>query len=292
MVTKTRSKQEETAQELPEHIEKQLISIEMLPVDQLFIDRDYQRDLDRARTITMANNWNWLACGSLVVSLRTNEDGKNQYAVLDGQQRLASIIHLKFKEAPCRVYLDLSKEQEAELYELLNRSKKPTYNDLFKSRLMRSEHIAHHIDIAVQQVGYKLDPERRHHGEQAKDSHFYIQTMRELERIYKVGGVTLIMDTLRLYKNVWAPEYVQQQQMVLAGMATFLKDYQSVRVTELAQKMKREGQMKMIQKAIQYQAVHGKSSTSGNARGRCYAEAMLIVYNANRQEGNRVRSKA
>lgn len=288
----TKSKVTGDVQEIPEDIEKQLISIEMLPVEDLFIDRAYQRDLDRARTITMANNWNWLACGSLAVSLRVGEDGKNTYAVLDGQQRLGAIKHLKFREAPCRIYVDLTQEQESELYELLNKSKKPTYNDLFKSRLMRGEHIAKHINMAVEQLNYHLDPERRHHGEQAKDTHFYIQTMSEMERIYKAGGVTHVMDTMRLYRDLWAPEYVMQQQMVLAGIATFLKDYKDIRKTELVQKVKREGQMKMVQKALQYQAVHGKASSSGNSRGRSYAEAMLIVYNANRQEGNRVRSKA
>jgi len=278
--------------EIPSEIEKQLISIEMLPTKDLFIDPEYQRDNDRTRQITMANNWNWLACGSLAVSLRVGEDGKNQYAVLDGQQRLGSIKYLKFDKAPCRIYVDLTKDQEAELYELLNKSKKPTYNDLFKSRLMRGEHIAKHIALAAKQLNYNLDPERRHHGDQAKDSHFYIQTMPELERIYKMGGVNLIMDTLRMYRDCWAPEYVQQQQMVLAGMATFWKDYSGVRKTELVAKMKREGQMKMVQKALQYMAVHGKSGGGGNTRGRAYAEAMLIVYNANRQESNRVRSKA
>lgn len=287
----TKKKVTEEVLEIPSEIEKQLLSIDMLPVDELFIDRAYQRDLDSSRTINMANNWNWLACGSLVVSLRNGEDGKNRYAVIDGQQRLHAIKHLKFNEAPCRIYLDLTQIQEAELYELLNKNKKPTYNDLFKSRLLRGEQMAKSINMAAEQVNYHLDFERRHHSEHSKDAHFYIQTMAELERIYKIGGVTLIMDTLRMYRDLWAPDYVNNQQMVLAGIATFLKDYPSVKKIELVQKIRREGQMKMLQKALQYQAVHGKQGGS-NTRGRAYAEAMLIVYNTNRQESNRVRSKA
>lgn len=291
MVTKNNVVTETEIAKIPAKIEQQLLGIEMLPVSDLFIDSDYQRDLDAARTVKMAKEWNWLACGSLTVSLRQGEDGKNTYAVLDGQQRLNSIRLLNYKEAPCRIYIDLDKDQEAELFELLNKSKKPGYNADFKSRLSRGEHVAKVVNTAVEQIGYHLDPERRHAGDQAKDTHFYIQTMVELERIYKTGGVTLIMDTLRLIRDVWAPEYLQQQQMTLSGTALFLKRYPSVRLTELKEKLRREGQMKMVQRALQYSAVHGKA-TGGSSRGNAYAEAMLIVYNANRQEGNRIKSKA
>lgn len=279
-------KEGETFKEIPEEIEKQLLSVEMLPVDSLFIDPDYQRPFDAARVAQMANNWDWLGCGSLAVSMR--DDGK--YAVLDGQQRLGAIRLQGFKEAPCRIYIDLSKNQEAALFELLNKNKKPGFNDLFKSRLMRGEEKARMINMACEQVGYHLDPESKHHGPKSKDNHFYIQTMSEVERIYNEGGVTHLMDTLKFIKSVWAPEPWQNQQMMLAGVATFLKLYPKASLPEMRGKLIKQGINKTTQMALQYLAVHGKQG-GGNNRGRAFAEGMLITYNANRQEGNRIKSK-
>jgi hypothetical protein len=287
MATKTRVAD---APEIPEEIEKQLLSIELLPTSSLIVDDRYQRQVDKSRVTKMTQNWNWLACGSLVVSLRNGKDGKSEYAVLDGQQRLEAIKLLGFKEAPCRIYIDLNQEQEAELFELLNKAVKPGFNDLFKSRLSRKEPVANAIQNAVVNVGYHLDPERKHHGKEAKNAHFYIQTMAELERIYKLGGVTLIMDTLKFYKDVWAPEYIGQEQMFLAGTATFLKTYPSAKMGELKEKLRKEGINKLVQRTLQWAAVHG-SQTGSNTRGKALCEAMLIVYNGNRQEANRIKSK-
>lgn len=282
---------EEQGPEIPEEIQQQLLSVEMLPVDSLIVDTTYQRDFDAAQVAKMANEWNWLGCRTLAVSLRNNGN-KNEYAVIDGQQRLGAIKLKGFKEAPCNIYIDLTQEQEALLYELLNKNKKLGFNDIFKSRLMRGEEVANGIDIACRSVGYHLDPERKHSGEEAKDTHFYIQTMAELERIYKDGGITHLMDTLKFIKSVWAPEYLGKQQMVLAGVATFLKQYPKANHKELRGKLQKTGMVKTIQTAIQFQAVHGKGIVGGNSRGKAFCEAMLIIYNHGRQEANRIKSKA
>lgn len=290
MPTKVKKTSEEEAITIPEEIEKQLLSVEMLPVDSLIIDPAYQRDYDAGRVVKMANEWNWLGCGTIAVSLR-EEDGKNVYAVIDGQQRVGAIRLKGFKEAPCRIYVDLTQEQEALLYELLNRNKKLGFNDIFKSRLMRGEEVARNIDIAVRTAGYKLDPERRHAGQGAKDTHFYIQTMSELENTYKIGGSLLIIDTLKFIKSVWAPEYLLQQQGIIAGVARFLKTYPSAKLPELREKLQKQGLLKTIQNSTQWTAVHGSAAMS-NRRGTAFCEAMLACYNHNRQEAHRIKSKA
>lgn len=275
---------------IPDEIQKMLLTTEMLPVDSLIVDTTYQRDFDAARVTKMANEWNWLGCRTLAVSLRKN-GSKNEYAVIDGQQRLGAIRLKGFKEAPCSIYVDLTQEQEALLYELLNKNKKLGFNDLFKSRLMRGEEVAKNIDIATRTVGYHLDPERVKKSEGSKDAHFYIQTMAEMERIYQLGGSLLIMDTLKFIKSTWAPEYLYQQQAVLAGVATFLKRYPSAKLPELRDKLQKQGLNKTLQNSVQWTAVHGRGAM-GNRRGTAFCEAMLACYNANRQESNRIKSKA
>ena len=271
--------------EIPPEIEKQLLSVETLEIKDLVVDHRYQRDESSYHVRQMAEHWSWLGCGTLAVSLRPTAQG-NQYAVIDGQQRLGALKLLGYTEAPCRIYMDLTHVQEAELYELLNKSKKPGFNDLFKSRLSRGEEKANYIRVGIEQVDYYLDPERHR-----THNHFYIQSMVELERIYDLGGVILIMGTLRFIKATYAPEPLGAQQKVLAGVSTFLRDYPEADLKELSEKLRRQGILKTLQNSIQWTAVHGRSGTSGGMYGRAFCEAMLACYNERRQEANRVRSK-
>lgn len=277
--------------EIPPDIEKQLLSVETLEIKELIVDHRYQRNEFSTHIRNMAEHWNWMACGPLVVSLRASTQG-NQYAVIDGQQRLGALKLLGYAEAPCRIYMDLSTEQEAELYELLNRSKNIGYNDMFKSRLSRGDETANSIRIGVEQSGYHLDPERRHAGRSlTRTGHFYIQSMVELERIFKSGGITHLMDVLKFMKGTWSPEPLGAQQKVLAGISLFMKTYPDADLSELSEKLRRQGITKTLQNSVQWQAVHGRSGGTGGAYGRAFCEAMLACYNDRRQEANRIRSK-
>lgn len=276
--------------EIPADIERQLLATETILVSQLIIDKNFQRDLDFTRANKMAREWNWLACGPLVVSLRqggtmrSNGKARNIYSVLDGQQRLHAIKLLGFKEAPCRIYCDLTEKQEAELFELLNKAKLPTFNDLFKSRMVRGEEVASAINAAVKSVGWELDPERRHTTPR------HIQTMKEMESLYHLGKAALIMDTLRFINDIWPRELLGQQAMIISGIGRFLNVYgKEVDLKSMKEKMARIGQIKMVQQAFQYGAARGRSSAG--SRGLFMQEAMLMLYNSNRKDEYRVKSK-
>lgn len=275
--------------DIPPDIERQLLSVEMVPVDQLMVDHKFQRPLDQARVNKMAREWNWLACGHLAISLRSGvmRHGQarrhNVYSVLDGQQRLGAIKILGFKEAPCRIYIDLTEKQEAELFELLNKAKQPTFNDLFKSRISRDEDEAGAIAAAVHAVGWELDPERKH-----KNARRYIQTMQEMERMFKLGRSVLIMDTLRFIDETWPEEGLGHQAMILAGISRFIHYYgKDVDLKQMKAKMSRIGQTKMVQQAFQYAAARGGISS----KGLTMQEAMLMLYNQNRLDENRIKSR-
>lgn len=276
--------------QIPDEIERQLLSTETIPVSQLIVDHRYQRYVIESSVRKMAQEWNWLGAGLLTVSLRPSADG-NEYAVIDGQQRLAAIKLLGYTEAPCRIYVDLTPTQEAELFEILNQNKKVNFNSTFKSRLSRGEEKARMINMAVEQVNYHLDPDRTHGGVKAKNTHYYIQSMPELERIYDTGGVNLIMNSLKFINTTWAPEYLGNQQQVLAGVATFLQNYPKTNLKDLTDRLKKQGMSRTLQNATQWTAVHGQGGGGTNKRGRAFSEAMLACYNQNRQEANRIRSK-
>lgn len=162
---------------------------------------------------------------------------------------------------------------------------------MFKSRLARGDNQAKAINLAVEQVGYHLDFDRRrasgHHATSA--SHFYIQTMVELDRMYTYGGVIHIMDVMKLYKECFAGEAVGRVAFMLSGFSLFLRTYPEVNRKELVEKIRRMGHNKLTQNALAWQSIQGGKTNSGV--GKAVSEAMLLCYNANRQEGHRIKSR-
>src|SRR5215469_2954157 len=67
----------------------------------LKIDRRYQRHLKEARLITMARDWDWVACGAIIVALRP--DG--EWFVIDGQHRVEAAKRREdIQHLPCLVF--------------------------------------------------------------------------------------------------------------------------------------------------------------------------------------------
>ncbi len=88
-----------------------------LPIDALFADHAYQRELDEVRVLKMAANYRLALVGIVEVSDR----GNGRYAILDGQHRWAMVRDRSFDQVktphlPCRVHTGLTVDQEAKLY--------------------------------------------------------------------------------------------------------------------------------------------------------------------------------
>lgn len=86
-----------------------------LPKGELRIDRSYQRPINQRRVYRIANNWNWVACGVLVVSMRAQG-----YFVVDGQHRLeAAKLVNHVTDLPC-IAFELAQIDEARGFLALN----------------------------------------------------------------------------------------------------------------------------------------------------------------------------
>lgn len=82
--------------------------LRMLDKNDILIDPDYQRDISISKVRSIASEWNWIACGAIVVSYR---DGA--YYGIDGQHRIMGArSRSDIKELPCVVYR-LNRQQEA-----------------------------------------------------------------------------------------------------------------------------------------------------------------------------------
>jgi hypothetical protein len=78
---------------------------ELLRIDKrhLHVDERYQRKLWPDRIARMAENWNWIACGVLIVAWRGRE--KNKYYIMDGQHRWEAAKRLpEVRDLPCLAF--------------------------------------------------------------------------------------------------------------------------------------------------------------------------------------------
>jgi len=83
--------------------------MEMIDKHDLEVDRTYQRDLSDYRSVSMARDWSWIACGVIVVAER---NGKRY--VVDGQHRVnAARKRSDITDLPCIVFRSNGIEEEA-----------------------------------------------------------------------------------------------------------------------------------------------------------------------------------
>lgn len=103
--------------------------IEMIRPDQCSVDLDVQRPEDKYRIAVLAKKWNDVAAGICYVSRRP--DGAT--IVLDGQTRFGALMLLGLGDRPREtvVYRGLNKAQEAEIFRILNNTKRPDVLTLF-----------------------------------------------------------------------------------------------------------------------------------------------------------------
>ena len=103
--------------------------IEMIRPDQCTVDLEVQRPHDSNRISGLVKKWNDVAAGICYVSRRS--DGST--VILDGQTRFGALQAMGFGHVPREtvVYRGLTKPQEAEIFRILNNTKRPDVLTLF-----------------------------------------------------------------------------------------------------------------------------------------------------------------
>lgn len=171
-------------------ITKASAKIEIRRLDLLTTDPDVQRPLDDVRVNKIARNFRFEAFGVPVASRRS--DG--QEVVLDGQHRIAAARQAGFANTGVRVlvYTGLSREQEAELFGLLNDTKHPTALDLFLVALIGRKPEETEINAIIEGAGFKVVRS----GDKA------FKAVAAARNIYNLGPDTL-RRTLHILAGAW-----------------------------------------------------------------------------------------
>lgn len=168
-----------------------------LPVDSLFPDRSYQRDLDPGRVARMAKAYDAALVGIVEVSERPG----GRYAILDGQHRWALTKDVMFEQEEnphiaCRVHSGLSVEEEAALYGRLNTTRKQlTGWDRWKARRGASEPACIAIEEACAKAGWTVSYRSGTRG--------HLTCTSALEKVYQVGGAPFVTYVLGIITSAW-----------------------------------------------------------------------------------------
>lgn len=175
-----------------------------VPLDKLVIDPRYQRDIIPNHLKKIDAEFEEAQLGVLEVSKRSEDE----FAVFDGQHRLAVLEKRDWEKAACIVHTGLTPEEEADLFRKLQDNRKPlTPLDKYKSRLFHGDPIAKGIQVIVDELGWKIGtgPGR-------------LQSIVVAERVYRRGN---LYNTLKLM-GIWAGDAKLVEGSLIDGVSRFL----------------------------------------------------------------------
>lgn len=186
-------------------------------VDELRIDRSYQRNTDPARYTRIANAFDWHAFDRPVINKR--RDG-SMY-VVDGFHRVMA-VGTRFGGAtviPVIGVSDLTQAQEADLFLKLNedRTAVPVGN-LFNARIIKGDPAAIAVDNILVEHHYNARPGLDRPG-CAK-----LSVPGDVIKLYEKGGAELLHRTINIIDSAWDqfPVHERTGGRVLRGVGEYL----------------------------------------------------------------------
>lgn len=201
------------------------------PADLVVIAPELQRQLKIHKVNAMVRDFQAAGLGTLTVSRRS--DGTN--VLLDGQHRKATVLALRAegKTAPqkvrCQVAKDLSPEQEAMLFLILNDAINVAQLDKFTVQITAGDEMASTIQEILDRWGWKL-------GGRPGDG--IIKAVGALQRIYqeseRIGAIPNLVDsTLQVITKAWGNSAEAVRGPILEGIALMIGNYDVVDLKHL-----------------------------------------------------------
>jgi hypothetical protein len=241
--------------------------LEWVPLSQMFADPGYTRPISRAHCARLQSNFTMKAVGAVYLSLR--ETG--QYAILDGNHRVAAARAAQIAELPAQVFLYLSYQEEAALYAQFGVVKKQSPADRFRARIEMGERVALEIAGLLArhglEVGYKG-------GDPGK-----VRAVASLDRIYLQHGPAVLDGTLGTIKAVWGGDPQAYTSWSLDGLAAFWFRYHAhgrFKIRRLCKRLHETGIKALNHRALM---IKGALSSVTALRG-AWGRAVWDIYNA------------
>ena len=203
--------------QFPDDVKFRTIFEPNVPISQIFVDSvengGYARPLNQNRLNYLVKRFRARSLGTVLLSLRN--DGR--YAELDGQHRTAAALVHGITHLDAYVYLDLTREEEAQLYAEHGDYLKQTARDKFKALL-----VAKHPDVVamnriVEAAGF--------HVTGGGQTPYGIQAVGGLQTVAADWGPEVLSQTLITLKFLYDRDPQAYTSTFLRGTAAFLARY-------------------------------------------------------------------
>lgn len=253
-------------------------SAEVLPIDSIIVDPEYQRDLRHDLVNKIARNYDIVKAGPILVSDR---DGV-LYCV-DGQHRIAGALQAGETEIFAHVVHGLTQEQEAELRLARNDRRSDSTYEKFRTRLVMKDPKAERMMEICEQLGAPINLE--------PNMHAGINALSTVEQLYDIDGTGVwLQRVLRCLKEAFGDELGGRNVSVSMMKATawFIDrhvDRREVGWSDYVGKIGQVGVEDLDRKARAHKAAMGGSLWLN------YYRAMVETWNFGRREGNKLHWK-
>ncbi|MFD8688359.1 DUF6551 family protein [Streptomyces sp. NPDC059651] len=265
--------------DIPDH------PIEYIKVDPTAIrfDPRAQRNLNKARAQAIAEKLVPTALGTPIISQR--EDG--QYAV-DGMHRVyacqlilagkvsaSEAVREAVQSITCEVHSDLSMANEASLFIIKNKeSSKVGPNDEFRIGVMAG----HPLFVDTNNVLEK------HQLKVGSSSAHGVRGIKGILSIVMDQGPDILDQSLTIAEDAWGRTADTWHAVTIGGIATVMSKHPELKPTELAEKLKRQGDPTAFKAKIQTIATNNNTRADGT-KGRLKAAHLAVAsaWNANRR---------
>jgi DNA-binding phage protein len=187
---------------------------EVLPLDQFFVDEDYQRPLTSLSGDIGALYLPPLV-GTIIASERKVTRRTPALAIIDGQTRWAGAGTAGETEIPALIYSGLTKKDEALIFALLQMKRRniSTYQR-YRAMVQAGDPEMKAIERLVNEQGFTLSPD---------EPSASVRAISALERTYR-RSPDLLRETLWVIAQAWGTndrEAVSSD--IVQGMATFIE---------------------------------------------------------------------
>ena len=182
----------------------------------MVVDQAVQRRLDERKVLKIAEDFDINALGVVTVSHRA--DGTIH--VVDGQHRVHAVRLAIGDDAKiqARVFSDLSLDEEARLFRLLNNTSRVGAFDLFRVRVVEGEPDATAINDIIESYGWHLSL--------AGSAHAF-GAVAAMERVYRRHPAVADL-TVETLTRAWGHGPITLDGRLIGGMGSLIVRYRDV----------------------------------------------------------------
>lgn len=265
--------------------EKRLPTLAYLRVDELLIDTNYQRPAAPKKILKIADKFDPIAAGGIIVSKREN----GQKVVLDGQHRTRAARIAGIPEILCIIHEGLTFEEEATIFAMCNTQRaNPSATAVFRAKLAANQGHANAIKEIVEEAGYFLELNGNGAPRVTKD-HVGVMAIGALQQIYDGDGGDRLRDVLNVIAATWPDEGEAVRSQMIKGVWMFIRTYEEEWDREhFINRISKSGPTAILRRAVAFASLAGGSTHTNVAR------ALLEEYNVGlkgRRLDDRIMSK-